>query len=77
MEKLAKGSWQREICRNLESGKEIRSPLGNLKGKAKSYSLHYSSSFSNLLSRLVKAGYKIQRTPGPRGGEYSATYRLV
>ena len=73
----ARGSWQHEIAQSLITGRPIRSPISTLTGKAKNYELHYKSSFLSLLSRLQAAGIQVERTPGVRGGEYTATYRVV
>lgn len=73
----AKGSWQKEICRDLEKYGKITNPISSLRGKAKSYSCKYSTSFTNLLSRIKTAGYKIEYIPGIRGGAWSAQYKLV
>lgn len=73
----ARGSWQYNVASMLASGRPIQSPFSTLRGKAKNYELHYKSSFLSLLSRLQAAGIRIERTPGVRGGEYTATYRVV
>ena len=49
----------------------------DLRGKAARYASSYAASFRNLLDRLRKAGIVVERTPGPRGGEYRAEYRIV
>lgn len=74
---LAKGHWQRWIVRNLLSGDPVVNPVSTLTGRAKDYQMQYRQSFLNLLSRLQAAGYRIEKTPGVRGGEWSATYRLI
>ena len=73
----ARGRWQYQIAQALITGRPVRSPVSTLTGKAKSYNFLYSVSFSNFLSRLQAAGIRIERTPGVRGGEYTATYRVV
>ncbi len=73
----ARGSWQYEICRDLERYGTITNPVSFLKGKAKSYSGKYQDSFTNLLSRIKAAGYTIDYIPGVRGGTWSAQYKLV
>ena len=76
--KLAKGHWQENILFDLLTQKTIVSPIGKqLKGRARNYIGRYEESFYNLLSRLNSAGITVQRTPGPRGGEYSATYKII
>lgn len=74
---IAKGSWQKRIWSALRSGRPIVSPTSWLQGRAKNYVGRYDRSFRNMLARAEKAGYVIERTPGIRGGEWSATYRLV
>lgn len=36
---------------------------------------NYEASFAHLRGRMIRAGYTIVRAPGPRGGEWGATYR--
>jgi hypothetical protein len=74
--RIARGSWQQEIWDNLLKGYSVTSPVSGLRGKAKTYSGKYQESFRNLLVRAQEAGYKIIRTPGKLGGEWSATYKL-
>jgi len=74
---IAKGSWQAQIWNQLLVGYTITSPVSCLVGTAKSYAGKYQSSFTNLLHRAKTAGYIIQRTPGSRGGEWSATYQII
>lgn len=74
---IAKGSWQALIWNMLLAGNEVTNPVSWLKGAARNYSDKYRESFSNLLHRAKTAGYTIQRTPGVRGGEWSATYRIT
>jgi hypothetical protein len=75
--KSARGSWQREIARDLAAGYEVRNPVSDLRGKAKNYAGHYSTSFSNLCERIRAAGVTLERTLGPKGGLFSATWRVV
>lgn len=75
--KIARGTWQERIWKDLVTGFEITNPVSNLRGNARNYSSKYAESFGNLLHRAKLAGYKIQRTPGIRGGEYSATYQII
>jgi len=74
--KLAKGSWQRSILRDLLSNSTITNPLKSLKGNAKSYSGRYRVSFFALLLRIEKAGYTITIESGPLGGQWGSTYSL-
>jgi len=74
--KLAKGSWQRSILRDLLSYSAITNPIKSLKGNAKSYSKRYQVSFFALLFRIEKAGYTITVKPGPLGGQWGSTYSL-
>jgi len=74
--KLAKGSWQRSILRDLLSCSSITNPIKNLKGNAKSYSGRYQVSFFALLFRVEKAGYTITIQPGKLGGQWGSTYSL-
>ena len=55
----------------------ITSPVRNLRGRARLYSSRYLTRFNNMLARARKQGWLIQRVPGPRGGEWSATYYAV
>jgi len=74
---IAKGSWQKQIWNDLLAGYAITNPVSDLVGTAKSYAGKYHASFSNLLHRARTAGYIIQRIPGSRGGEWSATYQII
>ena len=74
--KLAKGSWQRSILRDLISYTTITNPIKSLKGKAKSYSGRYQTSFFALLFRVENAGYNITIQSGPLGGRWGSTYTL-
>ena len=74
--KLAKGSWQYQILKDLLSNSTITNPLKSLKGNAKSYSGRYQVSFFALLLRIEKAGYSITIKSGPMGGQWGSTYTL-
>ena len=74
--KLAKGSWQRSILKDLISCKDITNPIKALKGNAKSYSGRYQVSFFALLRRIENAGYTITIQSGPLGGQWGSTYSL-
>ena len=74
--KLAKGSWQRQILKDLLSYSTITNPLKSLKGKARNYSSKYQTSFFALLFRIEKAGYSITIKSGPLGGQWGSTYTL-
>lgn len=71
-----RGSWQLQIARNLLSGDAMCNPLRSLRGAARRYSGRYARSFAAVLAAIEAAGYTVVRTPGPRGGEWSATYRV-
>jgi len=74
--KLAKGSWQRSILRDLLSNSTITNPIKALKGNARNYSSRYQASFFALLFRIEKAGYSITIESGPLGGRWGSTYSL-
>jgi len=74
--KLAKGSWQRSILRDLLSNSTITNPLKSLKGSARNYSSRYQVSFFALLRRIENAGYTITIKSGPLGGQLGSTYSL-
>jgi hypothetical protein len=69
--------WQRDIARRLLARQVVPNPIAQLRGRASSYAGHYTSSFSSLLAKLARAGYTVQRIPGPRGGEWSAIYQII
>ena len=73
----AKGSWQREIVRQLLAGGEIPNPLAELQGRAKNYFFRYRESMENLFSRIEATGAKLEYIPGIRGGMPTSRYRLV
>ena len=75
--KLAKGSWQQSILRNLISNHIITNPIRELRGNARKYQGRYQASFNSLLSRLRKAGYTITIQLGPLGGQWGAIYTLT
>jgi len=74
--KLARGSWQRDMLKAMLSTAGCHSPAYLLQGKAKLYLNRYNNSFQSILQRVRNAGYKINVTPGPRGGEYGSIYRI-
>lgn len=74
--KLAKGSWQRSILRDLLSQTTITNPIKSLRGNARNYSSRYQASFFALLLRIEKAGYSITIQSGPLGGQWGSTYTL-
>lgn len=43
-------------------------------GRAKRYMDLYKRGFSRMLVRAGSEGWKIERVPGPRGGEWGAKY---
>lgn len=61
---------------DLLSGYTVASPARTIRGRAKSYLPRYVRSFNNLLERMGAAGLVVERIPGPRGGEWCATYKL-
>lgn len=73
---FAGGRWQRE-CIAYMLGWGLTNPISALRGRAKSYSVHYQHSWHNLRARLAAAGVTVERTPGVHGGEYSAVYRIA
>ena len=77
MGQVARGDWQRGIWEDLLAGRTVRSPHNTLQGRAAAYSGKYADSFHNMLQRAEQRGYTITRTPGSKGGEWSATYRLT
>lgn len=68
------GTWQNGIIASLKAGVCVTNPVSDLRGRAKNYAGNYRRSFQSALNKLRKAGYEITRSPGPRGGEYSAVY---
>ena len=77
MAQVARGEWQRELWEQLLAGRTISSPSRMLSGRAAAYTGKYMDSFANMLQRAQEHGYQIERTPGTKGGEWSATYRIV
>lgn len=77
LEKVARGSWQRGIVNDFIRDGETPSPFRFLAGEAKRWELKYRESFFNLIRRIEKSGINIEVTPGPRGGEYLATYKII
>lgn len=71
---VARGVEQRRWMSNMQTGGHA-SVAYELRGKAKRYTLRYVASFTSLCKRMDEAGYQITRTPGSRGGEWSAVYR--
>ena len=74
---LAKGHWQASILRDLLTLTEVENPLRFLRGAAKRYYRRYENSFFNLLSRLKQAGINVQYNPGPRGGQWGSSYKII
>lgn len=77
MARIARGDWQRQLWADLLAGRTVPSPQSQLKGRAGLYTGTYMRSFYNMLQRAEERGYRIERTPGAKGGEWSATYRIV
>ena len=73
---LIRGIWQEDIIIDLIKNGWVDSPLGNLKGSARSYKNLYKESFYNLRTRLSEFGLYLRRFAGPRGGENRAFYVL-
>lgn len=71
----ARGTWQRGIYAELVAGSTLSSPSALVTGKARTYVKRYMASFHRLLARMEAEGWVIERTPGPRGGEWGARYR--
>ena len=74
--KLVRGSYQQDVFNRLTMCWSVESPTKR-EGKAKRYTDLYVKSFNGLIGRMTAAGYKVERTPGPRGGEWGATYKIV
>lgn len=72
---IARGWWQATAWADMHTESGCVNPVASLQGAAKNYAGRYQASFYNMLNRAKKAGYTIERTPGPRGGEWSAVYR--
>jgi len=72
----ARGRWQVEQVRLMLDG-GCPSYARQLRGRAKRYEGRYRESFTHLLARLRDAGVEVKRIPGPRGGEWGATYQIV
>lgn len=73
--KYARGHWQKGIVYELLAGHAVN-PLRELRGYARAYSLRYRASLLNLFGRLEDAGFKVDFTAGPRGGEWGGYWRL-
>ncbi len=67
-------TYQQDIIASLLSGNRVHTPSYTCRGRAKQYIGRYAGSFCNAIAAIEKAGYKVIRTPGPRGGEWGATY---
>lgn len=74
LEQLARGSWQRQIAYHLSRFGCISNPVRQVRGRASSYAPRYAQSWQAFLDRARAAGYTVVREPGPKGGEWSATY---
>lgn len=74
---MARGHWQAEILSDLLAGRVVKSPTRYLRGNARRYIGRYQISFDHLLARMRAAGYFIVRCPGPCGGEWGASYKLL
>jgi hypothetical protein len=73
---LARGRMQRRWLEAMLSEEGCASPDRTLSGKAKSYAGRYKQSFKHPLERAQAKGYTVLRIPGPKGGEWGATYWL-
>ena len=60
--KLARGSYQRNILRGVESLSG-----STLRGKAKRFGGRYQASAQNLIARCRRAGLAVSETRGPHG----------
>lgn len=57
--KAARGSWQREILRDMVRGPV--NPIRELRGRAARYSRHYEFSLENLVKRIDSTGtYRVE-----------------
>jgi hypothetical protein len=74
---LARGCEQRSFLRSALQPEGAFPVTRTLRGRAKMYAGRYAASQANLLTRVEAAGYLVIRTPGPRGGEWSARYRVA
>lgn len=72
----ARGNFQKQVEEALLAGRVITNPVPR-KGKAGRYAPLYKRSLENLFTRMRDGGWKVIYTPGPRGGEWSATFRAV
>jgi hypothetical protein len=81
----ARGSWQLEVVNELiyassrsplYSDGFVMNPMYYLRGRARSYAGRYQQSFYSLLRRVRDAGYTVDQELGPKGGLWSARYRI-
>lgn len=73
---IARGHWQREILRELLTDEGMRNPLYYLRGNARSYEGRYRESLEHMLRRAMDQGFVVTKELGPRGGSWSATYKM-
>lgn len=73
----ARGNRQREFVRELLMGRPVHTLAYDLRGRATRYYGRYLDSTYAVVERLRALGFNVVETPGPKGGRYSATYRLV
>ena len=72
----ARGHWQEGIVDHMARGYASISPASRVVGKARNWQYQYQASWHNLVDRLKEAGFYLDRYPGVKGGEYTATYIL-
>lgn len=69
IQKCARGHYQRRFLKGYQ-----RVSCGDLKGKAKQYSVHYKISLKNLMKRIQDAGFDVQYIAGKHGALYVEIY---
>ena len=74
---IARGCWQREQLRYLLAGWGIGHPTRTIIGRANGYVDRYQESLGNMIRRLEDIGYRVEFTPGPRGGAWGGEYRIT
>lgn len=81
----ARGSWQREVIGDLVRANDggafypdqfSTNPMYYLRGNARNYMGRYQQSFSSLIERVRDAGFVVDVKLGPKGGYWSAQYRI-
>lgn len=81
----ARGCWQLGAVNELIYATErtpfypdgfAMNPMYALRGNARSYMGRYQSSFYSLIQRIRDAGFVVDVRLGPKGGLWSASYRV-